>query len=188
MTLILVTPPAAEPVALADAKTFLRIDHDDEDALVGTLIAAARLHVEAAIRRVLVTQSWRLVLDGWPASRTVEIPLSPVASIDAVTIYDGAGDPTVLEASAYAADVSSFPARLLIRDSVSPGAAFNGVEIDFTAGYGDPADVPAPLTQAILQLVAHWYETREPVAFGGPVSEVPSTVVALIAPYRAVSL
>ena len=40
------------------------------------------------------------------------------------------------------------------------GAAFNGVEIDFTAGYCDAVDVPAPLAQAILQLAAHRYETR----------------------------
>ncbi|MCT8971217.1 head-tail connector protein [Microbaculum marinisediminis] len=188
MTLILVTPPAAEPLSLADAKAFLKVEHDDEDALIGTLIAAARLHVEAAIRRVLVTQAWRLVLDGWPPGRTVEIPLSPVAAITAVTVYDRDGAPAVLDPSAYVADVSSFLARLMVRDTVAPGAAFNGVEIDFTAGYGDPADVPAPLVQAIRQLVAHWYETREPVAFGGPVAQVPGTVAALIAPYRAVSL
>ncbi len=188
MTLILVTPPAAEPVSLSDAKAFLKVEHDDEDALIGTLIAAARLHVEAAIRRVLVTQAWRLVLDGWPPGRRVEIPLSPVAAIDAVTVYDAEGGPSVLDASAFVADISSWPARLLVRDTLSPGAAFNGVEIDFTAGYGDAADVPAPLAQAILQLVAHWYETREPVAFGGPAGEVPGTVAALIAPYRAVNL
>ncbi len=192
MTLILVAPPAAEPVSLGQTKAFLKVDHDDEDALIGTLIAAARLHVEAAIRRVLVAQGWRLVLDGWPPpglrGRTVEIPLSPVSSVDAVTVFDREGAPVVLDPSAYVADVSSYPARLLVRDGVSPGAAFNGVEIDFTAGYGDAGDVPAPIVQAILQLVAHWYETREPVAFGGPVTEVPRTVAALIASYRAVTL
>lgn len=188
MTLILVAPPAAEPVSLSQTKSFLKVDHDGEDALIGTLIAAARLHVEAAIRRVLVTQSWRLVLDGWPANRIVEIPLSPVSSVDAMTVYDAGGTPSVLDPSAYVADVSSWPARLLVRDGLPPGAAFNGVGIDFTAGYGDPAQVPAPLGQAIRLLVAHWYETREPVAFGGPVAQVPATVAALIAPYKAVAL
>lgn len=192
MTLILVTPPAAEPVTRADAKAFLKVEHDDEDTLIDTLIAAARLHVEAAVRRVLVAQGWRLVLDGWPAQgvrgRFVEIPLSPVSAIDAVTVYDANGVPSVLDPSAYVADISSYPARLLVRDAVSPGAAFNGVEIDFTAGYGAAADVPAPLAQAIRQLVAHWFETREPVAFGATASGVPDTVAALVAPYRAVSL
>lgn len=188
MTLILVTPPAAEPVSLADAKAFVKVEHDDDDVLIGALIAAARLHVEASIRRVLVAQSWRLVLDGWPPGRLVEIPLSPVVSVDAVSVIGADGTPAALETSDYVADVASYPARVLVRDGPSPAAVFNGVEIDFTAGYGEAGDVPAPLVQGIRQLVAHWYETREPVAFGGPAGESPHSVAALIAPYRVVAL
>lgn len=188
MTLILVTPPAAEPVTLAEAKTFLKIEHDDEDTLIGTLIAAARLHVEAATRRVLVLQSWRLVLDGWPPRRLVEVPLSPVASVDAITVYDGEGEPAVLDPAGYVADVTSSPARILVRGTVAPEATFNGIEIDLTAGYGETDDVPAPLRQAVLQLAAHWYERREPVAFGGSAQPAPLGFEALIAPYRVRSL
>ncbi len=188
MTLIPVTAPAAEPLSRADAKAFLKVEHTDDDTLIDTLIVAARLTVEAAIRRVLITQTWRLALDGWPPGRIVEIPLSPIASIDTVTVYDADGAPEVLSASAYVTDVSSSPARLLIRDTVSPGAAFNGIEIDFTAGYGAAAAVPAALVQAIRQLVAHWYETRQPVAFGGAGAVVPKTVDALVAPYRVLAL
>ncbi|MEJ8573127.1 head-tail connector protein [Microbaculum marinum] len=195
MTLTLVTPPAAEPLSRADAKAFLRLEHDDEDTLVDTLIAAARLHVEAAIRRVLVSQTWRLTLDGWPppspGGRIVEMPLSPVISVDTVTVYDAEAVPAVLADTAYVADLSSWPARILMREGtapVAPGAPIAGIEVVFTAGYGEASDVPAPIVQAIRLLVAHWYEIREPVAFGGPANPVPDTLAALLAPYRAVSL
>lgn len=189
MTLILVAPPASEPVSRANAKAFLKVEHDDEDTLIDTLIAAARLHVEAATRRVLVAQGWRLVLDGWPPRRLIELPLSPVVSIDSVTVYDAGGNPAILDASAWVADPLSTPARLLVREAVAPSAAFNGIEIDFTAGYGEAAeDVPAPLAQAVLQLVAHWYEVRGDAVFGGAPRAAPATVGALVAPYRAVSL
>lgn len=189
MTLILVTPPATEPVARDDAKSFLRLEHDEEDALIDTLIAAARLHAEAATRRALIAQGWRLVLDGWPARRLIELPLAPVVSVDSVTVYDAAGEPTVLDASSYVVDTLSTPARILVRQGAAPGAAFNGIEVDFTAGYGpEPDAVPTPLRQAMMMLVVHWYELREPVAFGGAPHSVPNGLEALIAPYRVMGL
>lgn len=189
MTLILVTPPAVEPVAREDVKAFLKLEHNDEDTLIDTLIAAARLHVEAATRRVLVGQEWRLVLDGWPSGRMVEIPLAPVKSVEAITVYDADGEPAVLDETDYVADLAAAPARILVRRAVPAGAAFNGIEVDFTAGYGPGAeDVPAPLRQAAMQLVTHWYEMREPVSFGGAPHAVPKSVDALIAPYRMLAL
>ena len=65
----------------------------------------------------------------------------------------------------------------------------NGVKITFTAGYGDAAgDVPEPLRQALLLLVAHWYERREPVVLGETAIQVPETVQSLLLPYRRVRL
>lgn len=198
MTLTLIEPPAAEPVALADIKAFLKIEHDEEDALIGALVAAARLHVEAAVRRLLVAQGWRLTLDAWPAGsgatapepsgRLVEIPLGPVMEVTSVAVVDGDGVPVPLDASAWTAETAGIPARLHVRDAPVPGLPLGGIRIDYTAGYGDPADVPAPLVQAVRLLAAHWYEAREPVAFGGPATRVPDTVTALIAPYRVLSL
>jgi uncharacterized phiE125 gp8 family phage protein len=70
-----------------------------------------------------------------------------------------------------------------------PGLSALGIEIAFTAGYGNVASaVPAPLRQALLLLVAHWYEHREPVHIGGAVVAVPDTIASLLAPYRMVRL
>ena len=52
MTPLALTPPAIEPVSLSEAKDFLRILADDEDELLGTLITAARLMIEAASGRL----------------------------------------------------------------------------------------------------------------------------------------
>lgn len=66
MTSILLTGPAIEPISLEETKTFLRIEHNDEDELIAALIAGARSHIEAQTQTALITQDWRVVLDAWP--------------------------------------------------------------------------------------------------------------------------
>ena len=43
-----------EPITLAEAKLFLRIDHEDEDGLIGQMITAVRAEAENRTRRVFV--------------------------------------------------------------------------------------------------------------------------------------
>lgn len=66
MALKLTTAPAVEPVTLSEAKAHLRLDISDDDALITTLITAARVHAENVCRRAFVTQKWDLYLDSWP--------------------------------------------------------------------------------------------------------------------------
>jgi len=66
MSSLLLTAPAIEPLSLAEAKAFLRVETSDDDDVIGALIAGARIHVEAQTRRALITQSWRLAIDAWP--------------------------------------------------------------------------------------------------------------------------
>ena len=47
MTTAIITPPALEPLSLADAKLHLRIDHASEDDFLSHSITAARQYIEA---------------------------------------------------------------------------------------------------------------------------------------------
>lgn len=191
MTAALITPPALEPVSLEDAKAHLRLDSDDDDALVSAAIVAARVHVEALTRRVLIEQGWRAYFDAWPRRRLVSLPVAPLISVEAVTVYDENGDATVVSADDYEVDAITVPGRLLLLSSVpaAVGRAINGIEVDLTAGYGaSSVNVPAPLRQAIMMLVAHWYEHRGAVGHDLAGSAPPHGFHALIAPYRVLSL
>ncbi len=190
MTAALITPPAIEPVLLDDAKAYLRLDTDDDDALVTAAITAARVHVEALTRRCLIEQRWRVYLDAWPRKRIVPIAVAPLISVEAVTVYDAAGDPHVVDDGDYEVDTVAVPGRLVL-SAVVPIATrhFNAIEVEVTAGYGASSiDVPGPLRQAIMMLVAHWYEHRGVVGHDNSGAVPPVGFEALIAPYRILSL
>ena len=64
----------------------------------------------------------------------------------------------------YFLDANSRPARLHFESRPEPLRVMNGIEIDFTAGFGEAGpDVPDSLRRAILVLVAHWFEFRASV-------------------------
>ena len=69
--LMLLTPPAVEPVGLNEAKAYLGVLDSAEDSLISNLITAARQAVEQYCGRVLISQSWRLTLDTWPQEAIV---------------------------------------------------------------------------------------------------------------------
>lgn len=190
MALVLTSAPAIEPVTLSEAKAHLRIDGSGEDTLLGSLILTSRLHVETALGLALITQTWRLLLDAWPTGEVLELPLRPLQSVDEVRIIAASGDASVVPETDWRADLASTPPRLLRAGAgwPPPGVAAGGIAIDLTAGYGDAAaDVPAPIRQALLLLIAHWYENREPRVSGEAIA-IPGEVSALLAPYRSVRL
>ncbi len=83
------------------------------------------------------------------------------------------------------------PARLLLPPALDGMPALRerlGIEIDYVAGHGAAADVPADLKQALLVLVAHWFEHRDAVIVAGSGAVVPPGFERLLAPYRQVRL
>lgn len=189
MTLFRTVEPAAEPVTVADAKAHLRLSHAGEDELIAGLIRAAREEVERGTGMALIEQGWRLTLDRWPDGDHVALLRHPVREILAVTVFGSEGEGSVIDPGTYAADLVSRPARLHFRDRPRPERAMNGIEIDFTAGFGEAGtDVPDLLKRAMLTLVAHWYEFR--AAYGAadqPVSW-PDGYERMIAGYRLMRL
>ena len=187
---MILTAPVAEPLALAEARAFLRADTNDDDELIASLIAAARTHVEALTRRALITQCWRLTLDAWPADGRIPVRPAPLRELTAARVYDLAGNVTALDLQHFVPDLGASELAVAPWALMQPARLAAGIELDVTVGYGDTsADVPEPLRQAMRLLVAHWYENRGLVVTGAmSLASLPATVAALVAPYRVVSL
>jgi uncharacterized phiE125 gp8 family phage protein len=191
--LLLITPPALEPVTIAEAKAHCRVDGAQDDALLTSLIVAARLVAEIQLSRALLTQTLRLLCDDVPEGDILELPRAPLQSITHVKTYDDADVATTYAAANYFADTANQPGRLVLRQGSGwpqPGRHANGFEVQYVAGYGSSAsDVPMPIRQGILAHVAHLYRHRgddlqregqpDPRAIA-----VPNEALALFAPYR----
>ncbi len=164
MTLIQTTPPAIEPVSLAEAKAHLRLDTTAEDLLVATVITAARQHIEKALQISLISQSLSFFIDGWANSAApVVLPVAPLIQFVSVRTFAPDDTPTSLSTAGFDVDRGP-PPRIAMRSSMALPTALrrlNAIEIAFTAGFGPSAsDVPQPIRQALLHLVAHLYENR----------------------------
>ncbi len=176
MSSLLLTAPAVEPLSLAEAKAFLRVETGDDDDVITALIAGARIHVEAQTRRALITQSWRIALDAWPADGRLPVLPAPLQALDRRARLrrrqHRARRSTRKPSCSTSARrlCASRPGRCRRRDALAAG-----IELDVTVGYGDAAsDVPEPLRQAIRLLVAHWYENRGLVARGSHGAVLPA--------------
>ncbi|HEY1152556.1 MAG TPA: head-tail connector protein [Pseudolabrys sp.] len=189
MSAILLAAPAAEPLSVAEAKSFLRVEHDDDDVLIGALIAAARHQIEALTRRSLLTQTWRLVLDRWPNDGRIAPRLAPLRAVTAARIYDAANNASAIDTEQFVIDAAAGVIAAPKWSLPAPGRDVAGIELDVTVGFGDnAADVPEVLRHALRTLVAHWYEHRGLAAIGSNVAMLPGSVSAMIASYRMLSL
>lgn len=62
----ILTPPSTEPVTLTDMKTYLRVDYNDEDALIQQFISDARRYAEEVTHKALASQAIRCTIEPPP--------------------------------------------------------------------------------------------------------------------------
>ena len=187
----LVTPPAIEPITLAQAKNHLRVDIPDDDTLITTYIMAARIACEAFIHGSLITQTWRVSYNGFPDDflAAIAIPVEPLQSVVSFKWWDQNYNLTTMTvatpgpgpflATDYILDTDSEPGRIVPPpNSAWPGVSLwpvSPIQITVMAGFGaDGTSVPAPYINGMLMCIAHWYEHRAAIETSGAVpKEVP---------------
>lgn len=159
----IITEPSIEPVTVAEVKEQLRLDGNELDVMISNLITAARMAVEGIIKRRLITTWLRAGFDRF--CPVMQLPYSPVQSVDSIKYTDEMGVVKTLAETGYLVDLASDPVRITPAYSVpwpSIRPTVGAVSIEYTAGYvDDAADVPRPIRQAIISLVIDMYEHPE---------------------------
>jgi uncharacterized phiE125 gp8 family phage protein len=162
-------------VGLAECKTYLRLERDDDDALLAGLVRTATSLCEAFIGQWLIQRVAEQRLGcttDW--QRLAAVPVAVVTGV-----IDGC---ETLPAEAFCSDIDQngcgFVQLAAPQGLLAPVAQFRaGLAVDWNG-------VPEPLRQGIVRLVGHLYTHRDAADAGPP----PAAVAAMWRPWRRMRL
>lgn len=171
-------PEAAD--ALAEAKAYLRLDGDGDDALLGRLIAAATTLCEGFTGQVLIARAASETIPA--AAEWRRLSLTPVRAITGVDGLATGGEPFALAVEAYAIDIDAAGDGWV--RVTAPSAAGRAI-VHYQTGLAEAwSGLPEPMRQGVGRLVAHLYSHRDAADESGP----PAAVAALWRPWRRMRL
>jgi uncharacterized phiE125 gp8 family phage protein len=182
-----ITPPATEPVTLAEVRTQIGItDAADtaSDTTITRRIIEARQWVESHIRRALITQTLEIRLNCF--QKFIELPYPPVASITSVKYIDIDGTEQTVSSANYVLD--DYPLVPFVREAYgttwpSPRDEHNAVRVRYVAGYGAASAVPESIKEAVMLIVGHWMNFQPQSENGVLLARIPFAVHDILSPY-----
>jgi uncharacterized phiE125 gp8 family phage protein len=169
----LVTPPAQEPIEVAEARRYLSLTQISDDAVIEPMIRFAREEAEDFMSRALFTQTWQLALRHFSA--VMHLPRAWPLQNDAnatpstapiVQYYDANDVLQTLSTSVYTVDTSARPGAISRATgqtwpTLSPGRPGARVLITYVCGYTDVALIPERIKQGIRMRLSAPYSDRE---------------------------
>lgn len=175
-----ISPPATEPLALSEVKSFLKIESSDEDVYLTGLIVATRQLIENYLHRALITQTLRLNFDYFE-ERKIELWRAPIQSITSVKTTDSNNAQTTISNTNYYLlnDYLTFNDNYVFSGSLRSSQA---IEIIYIAGYGIASDVPQAIKNAMLEQIQNIYEC------GCDVASLSAKALTMLSPYRLIKI
>jgi uncharacterized phiE125 gp8 family phage protein len=165
--------PVTEPITLAEAKEYARIDGSTEDTLVTSLIKAARLHCESYMGKAIIRKT--VTIDSFSFPYQWQIPYGPLVSASDITKVVTLDQNNVETALNYQVNIGSFP-----KIAITSGEQSFKFKMVYTAGF---TTVPEDIKLAVKIMVNTLYERREDFS---DLQAIPSPlgVKALLMPYK----
>jgi len=188
MSAFLFAGPEKLAVPLAEVKAYLRLDTDDENDLLQSLALAAIDYAERHTGRAFITQTWDEVCGRFRPS--VTLPKAPFAELVSITYFDSNNALQTLSSNVYQVHKKGQqPATLCLVTGVDAPTTYDrpdAVTYRYKAGYGLLwSDVPASLRRAIMSLIVHYYESRNPIVASSDARyEVPYTIKDALDQFR----
>lgn len=184
------TGPAVEPVSLADMREHLGIIQDEDtsrDNVLSGRIISARQWAEHYTRLAFVTQSWICASVDFPYNPDEFSAIrlkGPMQSVTSIKYTDSDGTQLTLSSANYWVSVTS--------GVVCPAYAVNwpetrskldSVMIEYVCGYGNAADVPEAIKEAIRFIVGQWEVFQSSIEGVTRPFTIPHAAKQLLEPY-----
>jgi uncharacterized phiE125 gp8 family phage protein len=165
--------PVTEPITLAEAKEYARIDGSTEDTLITSLIKVARLHCETYMGKAIIRKT--VTIDSFSFPYQWQIPYGPLVSASDITKVVTIDQNNVETALNYQVNIGSFP-----KIAITSGDQSFKFKMIYVAGF---TTVPEDIKLAIKMMVNTLYERREDFS---DLQAIPSPlgVKALLMPYK----
>jgi len=163
-----------EPITLDEAKEHLNLKGviDDNDAMILSMITAAREMAEGKLNRTLVRRVREVAAPTWGK---IALHKPPFVQLESVSYFDADGQSFDVDASDLSVSSIREPATVSLRYGFSaPQLARQdeAIIVRYTAGYA-PGQVPRMIVQWMLLAIGAMYENREAVVAGVSVATLP---------------
>lgn len=186
--------PTPSVMSLAEAKLHLRVDFNDDDALIESLIEAATLAAEAYTSAGFTERSYLMTLGAWPGlgagsfgpdedgdewpsrfgtsgrpsrwPNAIHLPVRPLVSVSAITYLDSDGAVQTLATDQYVVVTAHRPPFIVpAEDATWPPLARHPEAVRVAFRAGF-SECPANAVAGIKLILGHLYAHREDVTTG----------------------
>jgi uncharacterized phiE125 gp8 family phage protein len=158
MVLRPLTEPASEPVSLAEARLYCKLNEDDssEDGIVSLCIIKARERGEFLTGRTFIHRDYELRAK---SNSCIDLLRPYIVEIISVKSLDIDGVETLIAPTGYRVDYARLVPRLHIKAPLASGVE---LLVTYRAGYGaDASFVPASIKLWMGMRINTFYENRQ---------------------------
>jgi uncharacterized phiE125 gp8 family phage protein len=184
----ILTPAAEDPVTLAEAKLFLKVENTTDDVLIQGLLDASVSEGEnytnnAFVTRTITGSFASLAISDFEVWPFIQVRRAPLLAVNSVKVLLNDVLTDVSSDNYQLKQINAGFSRILFTDSLICDDTPYPLQVEFTAGYGLAATVPEQIKTAIKQHVNFLYENRGDVVPDGKVV-MPLVVQAMYSKFR----
>lgn len=167
--------PASEPITLAQAKNYLKVDFDEDDSLITSLIISARIRLEKYAGVAMSARTLQVVAY---VDEFIELPYAPLNNITLVEYWDGSGWVAMGLGDYYILGTTYKKIYMVANNRME-------YRFTYTCGY---TSIPQPMITALYKLIADLYDYRESSVEDSQPNNNITSAYELIKPYKRISI